>query len=104
LEIVERFHDRAAAQAARDAFEARFQRGALPDEMPGFELDGAPAAIVALLRHCGLAASNAEALRAIAQGGVRVDGQKVEDRALELPAGEYVLQVGKRRFARLRLR
>ena len=104
LEIVERFHDRAAAQAAREAFEARFQRGALPDEMPGFELDGAPAAIVALLRHCGLAASNAEALRAIAQGGVRVDGQKVEDRALELPAGEYVLQVGKRRFARLRLR
>ncbi len=104
LEIVERFHDQAAARAALEAFEARFRRGALPDEMPEFESDEAPASIVALLRHCALAASNAEALRAIAQGGVRVDGEKIEDRALELPAGEYVLQVGKRRFARLRLR
>ncbi len=103
LEIVERFHDRAAARRALEAFEARFKRGALPDEMPEYTLEGAPAAIVPLLRHCELAASNAEALRAIAQGGVRVDGRKIEDRALELPAGEYVLQVGKRRFARLRL-
>ncbi|MEB2320689.1 MAG: tyrosine--tRNA ligase [Pseudomonadota bacterium] len=103
LEIVERFHGRTAAGAALEAFEARFRRGALPDEMPEHEYTGAPAPIVALLRHCGLAASNAEALRAIAQGGVRVDGGKIEDRALELPAGDYVLQVGKRRFARLRL-
>jgi len=103
LEIVERFHGRTAAGAALEAFEARFRRGALPDEMPEHEYAGAPAPIVALLRHCGLAASNAEALRAIAQGGVRVDGGKIEDRALELPAGDYVLQVGKRRFARLRL-
>src|SRR5690554_2200695 len=103
LEIVERFHGRAAAQAALETFEARFRRGALPERMPEHDFEGAPAQIVPLLRHCGLATSNAEALRAIAQGGVRVDGRRIEDRALELPAGEYVLQVGKRRFARLRL-
>lgn len=101
-EIVERFHDRGAADAALEEFEARFRRGALPEDMPEIVLqgggDGLP--IAQVLKQAGLTASTSESFRMIDQGGVRLDGQKIEDRALVLTSGSrVVLQVGKRRFA-----
>lgn len=102
-ELVERFHDRRAAEAALADFEARFRQGALPEDMPEVNLSGAPMPIGSVLREAGLVASASEALRNIDQGGVRVDGQRIDDRGLRLTAGTYVLQVGKRRFARVTL-
>jgi len=102
-EIVERFHSRAAAEAALAGFEARFRHGALPEEMPEVVLRGAPMPIAQLLKQAQLAPSTTEANRNIDQGGVRVDGERIADKALKLPAGTYVVQVGKRRFARVRL-
>jgi tyrosyl-tRNA synthetase len=105
-EIVERFHSRAAAVKARDTFIARFQKGALPEEMPELELrceDGAMA-LANLLKEAGLTQSTSEALRLIKQGAVRIDGDRVDDRQLQVEAGSvHVFQVGKRRFARVRL-
>ncbi|QGM22284.1 tyrosine--tRNA ligase [Spiribacter sp. 2438] len=105
-ELVTRFHDAASARAAHEEFVARFQRGALPSDMPEHERS-APAdglALVPLLKDLGLVPSTSEALRMLKQGAVRVDGERVEDRELKLPAGgAYVLQVGKRRFARVTL-
>jgi tyrosyl-tRNA synthetase len=103
-EIVERFHDRSAAERALADFEARFRQGALPDELPEIELAGAPMAIGVLLREAGLASSSSDAMRSIDQGGVKIDGVRIEDRGLRLDAGTYVVQVGKRRFARVLLR
>ena len=100
-DMVTRFHGAAAAEAAREGFEARFRQGALPEDMPEVALSGAPLAIGSVLREAGLAASASEALRNIEQGGVRVDGARIDDRGLKLPAGTYVIQVGKRRFARV---
>ena len=102
-EIVERFHSRAAADAALTEFEARFRHGALPENIPEVVLRGAPMPIAQLLKQAQLAPSTTEANRNIEQGGVRVDGERVEDKALKLPAGTYVVQVGKRRFARVTL-
>lgn len=102
-EIVARFHSQAAAEQALESFEARFKRGEIPDDLPEVTLTGAPKGIIHVLREAGLAASGSEAQRNITQGGVRIDGTRVEDRALELAAGSYVLQVGKRRFARVTL-
>lgn len=103
-EIVARFHDEAAADAALAEFEARFQRGVLPDEMPEVEVvsenGGVP--LVQVLKIAGLTASTSEAMRMIAQGAVRINGEKVADKSLELDAGDVVvLQVGKRKFARV---
>jgi len=103
-EIVARFHDQAAAQHARAAFEARFKQGEIPDDIPVVRVragaDGI--AIANLLKEAGLAASTSEALRMIAQGGVKLDGSTVRDKALKLPAGvEVVAQIGKRKFARV---
>lgn len=103
LELVTRFHSAAAAQQALDDFEARFKQGAMPDEMLEASLTGAPLGIVAALKQSGLVPSSAEAIRNIEQGGVRIDGEKVVDRQVSLPAGTYVLQVGKRKFARVTL-
>jgi len=100
-EIVTRFHSRQAAEAALEAFEARFRDGAIPENMPEVHILGAPVGILKLLREAGLVASGAEAQRNVEQGGVRVDGNKIEDKALQLSAGTYVLQVGKRKFARV---
>ncbi len=100
-EIVTRFHSRQAAQAALAAFEARFRDGAIPENIPEINVLGAPVGILKLLREAGLVASGAEAQRNVEQGGVRVDGDKIEDKALQLSAGTYVLQVGKRKFARV---
>jgi len=103
-EIVARFHDAAAAEQALAAFEARFRDGAIPDDMPEVTLEGAPLGILKVLRETGLATSASEAQRNVEQGGVRIDGQKVEDKAHALAAGTYVLQVGKRKFARVTLK
>jgi tyrosyl-tRNA synthetase len=101
-EIVARFHSQADAEAALAEFEARFQRGALPDDMPELTLPAAPVAQV--LKAAGLVASTSEALRMIDGGGVRANGERVSDKALVFAAGETViLQVGKRKFARVTL-
>ncbi len=107
LELVTRFHDRAAARAALDDFERRFRQGVAPEQMPEVEVDaqGGTIAIASLLRAAGLTGSTSEALRMIDQGAVRIDGERVEDRALAVPAGStHIYQVGKRRFARVRVR
>ena len=103
LELVERFHTRDLAEQALAAFEARFKQGLLPENLPVVELGAGPIGLMSALRESGLAASGSEAGRAIDQGGVRIDGVKVEDRGLQLVAGEYVVQVGKRKAARLRV-
>ena len=100
-EIVTRFHSRQAAEDALAAFEARFRDGAIPENMPEIHLSGAPVGILKLLRESGLVASGAEAQRNVEQGGVRVNSDKIEDKALQLSAGTYVIQVGKRKFARV---
>jgi len=105
-EIVSRFHDAKAAQRARENFINRFRKGAMPDEMPEVELraDGDGLPIANALKEAGLVSSTSEGLRMIRQGAVRLDGERIEDRNLRLPAGtEAVLQVGKRRFARVRV-
>jgi tyrosyl-tRNA synthetase len=101
-EMVARFHGKAASEAAREAFDARFSRGVLDvDALPQVNVAGAPIAIAQLLRQAGLAASGSEAMRNLEQGGVRIDGEKVSDKGLKLAAGSYVVQVGKRRAARV---
>jgi tyrosyl-tRNA synthetase len=105
-EIVARFHDRCAADDALEAFEARFRRGELPDDIPEVSVntDGAGMPIVQVLKQAGLTGSTSEAMRMIAQGGVKLDGERIEDRGLHLEAGRsFLLQVGKRRFATVSL-
>lgn len=101
-EITTRFHGAAAAEGAQADFELR-ARGGVPDEIPEVLLSGAPLGIGALLKQAGLAPSTSEALRLVDGAGVRVDGAVVSDRGLKLPAGTYVVQVGRRRFARVTL-
>ncbi|GAA5232384.1 tyrosine--tRNA ligase [Verticiella sediminum] len=100
-EIVARYHGQPAAAAALAAFESRFRDGALPEDMPQVSLAGAPLGILKVLREAGLCASASEAQRNVEQGGVRVDGNRIEDKGLALQAGTYVIQVGKRKFARV---
>jgi len=106
-EIIERFHDKNAATKARENFIARFQKGAMPDDMPEVELqaiDGVMA-ITNLLKGAGLTKSTSDAIRMIKQGAVRLDGQRIEDSRLEISAGQtHVYQVGKRRFARVSIK
>ena len=106
LELVERFHDTNAAQAAKEEFIARFREGAMPDEMPELSLESRDGrlGIAHLLKEAGLVSSTSEAFRMIKQGAVRIDGVKVEDRALEIDAGSTnIYQVGKRKFSRVSL-
>ncbi len=103
-EIVARFHDQAAADDALADFEARFQKGALPDDMPEVTVAAVDGAlpIAQVLKEAGLTASTSEAIRMINQGGVKADGDKVSDKALSVAAGTtLVLQVGKRKFAKV---
>jgi len=103
-EIVGRFHSDTAAEAAREEFIARFRQGELPADMPETRIkceSGSSVMVGELLTSAALSASNSEAFRLISQGAVRIDGQKVEDRGLGLGPGVYVIQVGKRRFARV---
>ena len=103
-EIVARFHGAAAAEDALADFEARFKQGAIPDDIQEVALQavegGLP--VVQVLRLSGLTASTSEAMRMIAQGGVKIDGEKVADKEVVIPVGaSHVLQVGKRKFARV---
>lgn len=105
-EIVERFHDRTAAVNARETFIARFQGGAMPDDIPeqALRTDGEGIGIATALTRCGLTSSNSEAFRMLQQGGVKIDGEKISDRTLQLEAGfEGILQVGKRKFCKARV-
>ncbi len=101
-EITARFHGAAAAEAAEQDFIHR-AKGGIPDHLPEVQLAGAPMGIGALLKQAGLAPSTSEALRLIEQGGVRIDGAVVSDKALKVQAGRFVVQVGKRKFARVTL-
>jgi len=101
-EITTRFHSAAAAEAAAADFELR-ARGGVPQDIPEVALGGAPLGIGSLLKQANLVPSGSEAMRMVEQGGVRVDGVAVSDKALKLPAGSYVVQVGKRKFARVTL-
>jgi tyrosyl-tRNA synthetase len=101
-EIVARFHGAQAAEAAAHDFELR-ARGGVPDQIDELSLAGAPLAIGQLLKQARLAPSTSEALRLIEQGGVRIDGAVVSDKALKVGAGTFVVQVGKRKFARVTL-
>jgi len=101
-EITTRFHSAAAAAAAQADFQRR-AAGGVPDEVAEVSLSGAPLAIGALLKQAGLVPSTSEALRLVDQGGVRIDGAVVSDRALKVAAGTCVVQVGKRKFARVTL-
>lgn len=101
-ELVARFHSLADAEQALEDFLARFQRGAMPDDMP--EISVSADTVVQVLKQAGLVASTSEAYRLIDGGGVRLDGEKVSDKTLKLEAGKtVVLQVGKRKFARATL-
>jgi tyrosyl-tRNA synthetase len=101
-EIVARFHSQAAAEKALEDFNHR-AKGGIPDDVPEIALSGAPLGITALIKMTGLAPSNAEANRNIEQGGVRIDGAVVSDKGLQVAAGSFVLQVGKRRFVKVTL-
>ncbi len=101
-EIVERFHSRKAAEEALADFDNR-ARGGIPDEIPEVSLSGAPLGIGQLLKQASLCASTSEALRMVEQGGVRIDGGAVSDKGLKVDAGTFVVQVGKRKFARVTL-
>ena len=105
-EIVARFHSAEAAARAAADFDARFRQGAMPEDMPEVRVatGGKPMPIAQVLKAAGLNASTSEALRMIEQGGIRIDGEKLADKALALAAGStVVLQVGKRKFARITL-
>ncbi|MDH1901229.1 tyrosine--tRNA ligase [Comamonas aquatica] len=101
-EITTRFHSAAAADAAEQDFINR-SKGGIPDDIPELSLSGAPLGIGALLKQANLAPSTSEANRLIDGGGVRVDGNVVSDRGLKLDTGTFVVQVGKRKFARVTL-
>ena len=101
-EITARFHNAAAADAAEQDFTNR-SKGGIPDEIPEVSLSGAPMGIAALLKAAGLAPSSSEANRLIDGGGVRIDGAVVSDKGLKVAAGTCVVQVGKRKFAKVTL-
>ncbi|QIL43042.1 tyrosine--tRNA ligase [Acidovorax sp. HDW3] len=101
-EITTRFHSAALADAAEQDFTNR-SKGGIPDDIPAVQLAGAPLGIAALLKQANLAPSTSEAGRLVDGGGVRVDGGVVSDKGLKLAAGTYVVQVGKRKFARVTL-
>jgi tyrosyl-tRNA synthetase len=105
-EIVERFHDRTAAQNALADFEARFKQGEIPEDMPEHSVEAIKMyTLPQILKQVRLTASTSEGMRMIEQGGVRLDGEKVSDKSLVLTekGREVVLQVGKRKFARVKL-
>jgi tyrosyl-tRNA synthetase len=106
MEIVARFHDDAAATGARQEFISRFQKGAMPDEIPEVSLEAQDGqlGIAHLLKGAGLVSSTSEAFRMIKQGAVKIDGERVDDRALQVDGGSTnIYQVGKRKFARVTL-
>jgi tyrosyl-tRNA synthetase len=104
IELVTRFHDEAAAVREKDEFIARFQKGAMPQDIPDVSVSGEDGklGIAHLLREAGLVTSTSEAVRMIKAGAVRIEGAKIEDRGLVVDAGTcQIYQVGKRKFARV---
>lgn len=101
-EIVTRFHSKSQAESALEDFMLR-ARGGIPDDVPEVTISGAPLGIGQLLKQAGLCASTSEALRMVDQGGVRIDSEAVSDRGLKVEAGTFVIQVGKRKFAKVTL-
>ena len=101
-EIVTRFHSGQAAEAALEDFVSR-SRGGIPEDIPSVTMSGAPLGIGQLLKQAGLCPSTSEALRMVDQGGVRIDGATISDRGLKVEPGTFVVQVGKRKFARVTL-
>lgn len=99
-EIIARFHSEADADAAEQEFINRFQKGAMPDEMPEFTFEG-EIGLASLLKEAGLVPSTSEAIRSAQQGGVKIDGEKVDDVKQNAQKGTFVYQVGKRKFARV---
>ncbi|MBT9319768.1 tyrosine--tRNA ligase [Actinobacillus pleuropneumoniae] len=99
-ELIARFHDQVAADSAEQEFINRFQKGAIPDEMPEFTFEG-EIGLATLLKEAGLVASTSEAIRSAQQGGVKIDGEKIEDVRQNAQQGTFVYQVGKRKFARV---
>ncbi|MBS95172.1 MAG: tyrosine--tRNA ligase [Chromatiales bacterium] len=107
IEIVARFHDSGAAEAAKESFINRFRNKEVPEDMPEVVLDCSEGSlgVAHLLQKADLVSSTSEAFRMIKQGAVRIDGERVSDKGLEVPAGtSHVCQVGKRRFARVTLK
>ena len=105
-EMIERFHDAAAARKALESFEARFQQGAMPDVIDELEvrIESKTYSIANLLKDAGLTSSTSEAIRMINQGAVKINGEKISDPKLLIEAGsEHVYQVGKRKFMRVNL-
>jgi tyrosyl-tRNA synthetase len=102
-EIVTRFHSAADAEKAYEDFQLR-ARGGIPDEIPELDIHGAPLGIAQLIKLSQLAPSTSEATRNIEQGGVKIDGAVISDKALKVEEGTFVLQVGKRKFARITLK
>jgi tyrosyl-tRNA synthetase len=103
-ELIERFHDQAAAEAAHQEFINRFQKGAVPDDIAEVEVvsDNGEIAIANLLKDAGLVASTSEAMRMIKQGAAKIEGEKVVDNKLVISAGtSAIYQVGKRKFAKV---
>jgi tyrosyl-tRNA synthetase len=100
-EIVDRFHGAGCGQKALQTFEARFRDGVIPEDMPEITIRLAEIGLMKALREAGLVSSGSDAQRNIEQGGVRIDGEKVSDKGLTLASGSYVVQVGKRKFARI---
>ncbi|QBG36007.1 tyrosine--tRNA ligase [Litorilituus sediminis] len=106
-ELIARFHDEEAAQAAHNEFINRFQKGAMPEDMPELELapEGGEIAIANLLKEAGLVSSTSDAMRMIKQGAAKIDGEKVADKSLTISSGTTaVYQVGKRKFARVTIK
>ncbi|MEY4625137.1 MAG: hypothetical protein RL061_662 [Pseudomonadota bacterium] len=101
-EIVTRFHNAAAAEKALEDFNHR-AKGGVPDDIPEISLLGAPLGIGQLLKQANLVPSTSEAMRNLEQGGVKIDGVTISDKALKVESGTYVIQVGKRRFAKVTL-
>ena len=99
-EIIARFHSEADSDAAEQEFINRFQKGAMPDEMPEFTFEG-EIGLATLLKEAGLVPSTSEAIRSAQQGGVKIDGEKVDDVKQNAQKGTFVYQVGKRKFARV---
>lgn len=105
-EIVARFHDTQAAERAHSDFEARFRKGELPDDIPEFTVrsNNAVVPLVQVMKRVGLTASTSEAMRLIEQGGVKIDAERISNKSLRLSSGQQlVLQVGKRKFARIKV-
>jgi tyrosyl-tRNA synthetase len=106
-EIISRYHDVATAQKSKDNFIARFQKGAIPDDIKKIELqtEAEGIGIANLLKEANLVSSTSDAFRMLKQGAVKVDGEKISDKTLMLTSGfNSVVQVGKRRFAKITLK